>query len=161
MQTNTTCFNPQYMAVALGRWCLGVILLVAGVGKLSRGLGGFAGVLLPMYSQTWLPAPLLNLFAHALPFSETILGALLLLGLVRNIALSLAGLQFLVLTFGQIVLAMSGKPESAAVTFQNMVYTFFAAGLLFLAAYDRWTLPCRCGAGPRTAEAGDPAGGRN
>ena len=144
MSTCSTCCDPKAIAVALGRWCVGMILLVSGIGKLSMGTGAFAQMLMPMYEKTWLPPLLLAPYGHALPYIETVLGAFLLLGLFRNATLSFTGLLFITLTFGQIVLAMSGKQESIAVVFQNMVYTFFAAGLLFLNEYDRWALPCRC-----------------
>lgn len=144
MRTCSSCCDPKAMALALGRWCVGIILLISGIGKLLMGAGTFAQMLIPMYEKTWLPGALLTPYGYALPYAETILGALLLLGLFRNATLSVTGLLFLTLAFGQIVLAMSGKQESIAVVFQNTVYTFFTAGLLFLHEYDRWTLPCRC-----------------
>jgi thiosulfate dehydrogenase (quinone) large subunit len=152
MNTSSSCCDPKAMAVALARWCVGMILLVSGIGKFSMGVGSFAQMLIPMYEKTWLPASLVAAYGHAIPFLEVVLGAFLILGLCRNVTLFVAGAFFITLTFGQIVLAMAGKMESIAVVFQNMVYTFFAAGLLFLNDYDRWTLPCRCKPGTRPEE---------
>ncbi len=124
---------PQAAAVALGRWCLGLIFLFFGIGKLADVVG-FAANLVKQFEKTWLPPLLLNIFGHVLPFWETIVGTLLILGIFRNVTLSATGVLLLVLTFGQIVL---GQPQ---VVFFNTVYTFLAAGLLFLERYDRWVL---------------------
>jgi hypothetical protein len=143
VKTDASCCSPKAMAIALARWCVGTILLVAGVGKLAMGVGSFAHVLVPMFEKTWLPTALVTGYGQALPFAETLLGAFLILGLVRNATLFVSGLLFLSLTFGEMALAMSGKQESIAVVFQNMVYTFLTAGLLFLHEYDTWIIPCR------------------
>ena len=156
MKTGSPCVDPKVMAVALARWCVGMILFVSGVAKLSMGVGTFAHLLLPMYEKTWLPAPLLTAYGEVLPFAETILGGFLMLGLFRNATLLVSTLLFITLTFGQLVLAMSGKMESAAVVFQNMVYTFFAAALLFLREHDHWILPCRCESENRPAKEENP-----
>lgn len=109
------------------------MFLFFGIGKLSN-VSGFAEGLAKQFEKTWLPAPLLGVFGHALPFLETILGALLLLGLFRNATLFATGLLLLVLTFGQIVL-MQGQ-----VVFTNAVYVFMTAAVLFLARFDYWVI---------------------
>ena len=129
---NANCCDPRTCAVALARWCLGMILLLAGIGKLPDVSGFVQNGIVGPFAKTWLPKWLLLPYGYALPFVETILGVWLILGVARNVALFIAGLLFLSLTFGQVLL---GQP---AVVFNNMVYTFFAAGVLFLDPYDRW-----------------------
>jgi len=109
-----------------------MILLFAGIGKLPD-VRSFVqnGILVP-FAKTWLPKWLLMPYGYALPFVELILGAWLILGAGRNAALFIAALLFLSLTFGQVLLGQPG------VVFNNMVYTFFAAGVLFLEPYDGW-----------------------
>ncbi len=127
------CCDPRCAAVALGRWCLGVIFLFFGIGKLVN-VSGFAENLVKQFEKTWLPAPLVNGFGHVLPFLETTLGVLLVLGLFRNISLFVTGLLLLVLTFGQVLL-MQGQ-----VVFSNTAYLFMAAAVLFLERFDFWVI---------------------
>lgn len=128
------------MAVALGRWCIGMIFLFAGIGKITGGVSGFAeNYLVKTFTEkTWLPEWLLRPYGYALPFIEVILGAMLILGLFRNFTLFVTGLFLISLTFGQLLLM---APQ---VMFQNMLFTFLAAGLLFLHEHDRWVIPCGC-----------------
>ena len=133
------------MAVALARWCIGIILLFAGISKFSMGIGNFAQMIPAMFEKTWLPKALLVPYGYALPFIELILGAMLILGLFRNASLFMSTLLFISLMFGELLLAMGGDKDSAPVMFQNMVFTFLTAGLLFLHEHDQWVIPCCCG----------------
>jgi thiosulfate dehydrogenase (quinone) large subunit len=127
------CCNPRAAAVALGRWVLGLLFLLAGIAKLTN-VSGFVKSLVTQFEKTSLPAVLVSIFGHVLPFLETTLGVLLLLGLFRNVALFGAGILLIWLTFGQMLL---GQQQ---VIFFNFVYVFLTAGLLFLAEHDRWVL---------------------
>jgi thiosulfate dehydrogenase [quinone] large subunit len=113
--------DPRAGAVALGRWCLGTLFLFFGIGKLSN-VSGFAESLGRQFEKTWLPAGLLAIFGHALPYLETILGVLLLLGLFRDLTLFATGLLLIVLTFGQVLLG------NGQVIFSNTCYLFLTAG---------------------------------
>lgn len=140
MNANAPCraCDPRAAAVALGRWCLGILFLFFGIGKFMMGIGEFAGMMSKPFEKTWLPMGLVTLFGHLLPFAETILGALLLLGLFRNVTLFCTGVLLILLTFGQVVLG------GAQVVFSNTVYVFLTAGLLFLNNWDKWVLFPRC-----------------
>ncbi len=124
---------------------MGLIFLFFGIGKLAN-VPGFAGHLAQQFEKTWLPAGLVNGFGHALPFMETILGALLILGLFRNVVLFLTGLLLIALTFGQVVLGQ------AQVVFFNTGYLFIAAAMLFLARWDHWVLFPRPRQGEKSGE---------
>ncbi len=132
------CCSPRAAAVALGRWCLGVMFFFASLSKFQMGLANFWNYMAQQFEKTWLPGVLLTIFSHVLPFAELALGVMLLLGLIRNVALFGAGVLLILLTFGQVLLA---HPDTV---FANTCYVFMAALLLFLAEHDRWVLfPCR------------------
>jgi thiosulfate dehydrogenase [quinone] large subunit len=155
MKTDLDCggCDPRVAAVALGRWCIGVMLLFYGIGKLGA-VGEFAAYLSTLFKETWLPAWGTGFFGHLLPYTETILGALLILGIARNVVLFIAGLQMVVLMFGQVLLS---QPP---VVFYNASHLFMIAAVLFLARFDRWVLWPRCwraesvGEAPRDEAAG-------
>ncbi len=135
-QTNTItchCLNPRFAAVALGRWAFGVLFLVVGLAKLGN-VNGFADNLVKQFDKTWLPQVLVSIFGHVLPFLEIALGALLVLGLFRNVVLFATGILLLALSFGQMLLGQ------AQVMFFNITYLFLVAALLFLAEFDRWVI---------------------
>lgn len=132
-QMDGNCCDPKPWAVALARWCLGLILLVYGLGKFPD-VSGFAKGLVEQFAKTWLPGWLLIPYGYALPFIELGLGALLLIGLWRNGVLLITGIYLISLTFGMTLLKQPG------VVFNNFVFTLAAAAILFLGDYDRWTI---------------------
>ena len=125
--------DARACAVALGRWVIGVVLLFAGIAKLGN-VSGTVNYITSEFAKTWLPKALLVPYAYALPFVETALGALLLLGIARNAVLFVTGLLFITLTFGQVLLQQP-------IVFQNMMYTVVTAAILFADSHDRCVLP--------------------
>lgn len=145
MKESCSCFDGRSAALALARWGLGLLFLVGGIGKLFN-LGGFVGgFLAPTFAATILPGWLVAGYGYALPFVEILLGVALLLGLCRNGALLLTGLTLLSLAFGQMLL------HKFDVVAYIMGYLFVTAAILFLGAYDRWTVGGCC----RSAPAGE------
>ncbi len=132
MTKSFCCLDGRAASAALLRWGLGLLLLVSGLRKLPALTGFVNGYILPAFADTLLPAPLTAAYAYALPPVEALLGALLILGLFRNASLLLAGLTFLSLAFGQMLL------QNHAVVFQIMGYLALTAGALCLEAQDRW-----------------------
>jgi thiosulfate dehydrogenase (quinone) large subunit len=134
------------LAVALVRWALGLMFLVGGVAKLFMLKGFVSGYLLPAFEKTFLPAWLVGLYGYALPFVETILGVLLLVGLCRRAALLTAGLTLISLAFGQMLIQGHG------IVANIMLYVLMTAAVLYGQEYDTLVLPgCRCkSAGPKT-----------
>ena len=136
---NVTCsrFDIRAAGIALVRWALGLMFLCGGISKLA-GLDGFVnGYLAPAFAKTILPAWMIASYGYALPFVETILGAALILGLFRNIALLLTGLTFISLAFGQMLL------QNHAVVYQIVGYLAMTGAVLFLGEHDRWLIGCR------------------
>src|SRR3989442_813214 len=116
------CCSPRAAALALGRWCLGLIFLFFGLAKF-KNLAGFAQQTVDQFQKTWLPPFLVRIFGHVLPFAEVVLGALLIVGLFRNVTLFATGFLLVLLTFGEV---LQGQ---AQVVFFNTGYVFMTAGL--------------------------------
>lgn len=149
METKTCgCWDPKSMAPALIRWSLGMLFLVAGINKLGNPAGFVYGYLAPAFEKTFLPAGLVNAYGHALPYVETAIGVLLILGLFRTFALLLTGVTLISLAFGQILLQQQGTVANI------FLYILMTAVALAMSKHDVWGVGyCRtrgtCGeAGP-------------
>ncbi len=121
------------IAYSLLRVTLGVVFLFSGIGKFKGGLGNFAGGMLQQFSGK-LPALLVEPFAYVLPFAETILGALILLGLFTPASLGLSGLLLAALTFGTVML---GEFPTVA---HNVQYGLVNFVLLWLSDLNRFSI---------------------
>jgi len=73
-------------------------------------------------------------FAYFIPFAETIIGALILVGLLTRPALAAAGVLLLGLTFGMVML---GQPQIVA---NNLLYVLVNFVLLWLVPLNRYSL---------------------
>lgn len=124
--------------VALVRWALGVLFLVAGVSKLCMLSGFVTGYLVPAFAKTFLPAWMVSGFGYGLPFVETLLGVALLLGLCRTMTLLLAGLTLMTLAVGQMLIQGQG------VVANIMLYILMTALVLLHQEHDTWGSTCRC-----------------
>lgn len=138
------CRDPRVAAVALVRWCLGVLFLFFGLSKFILGPSQFVGFMSQPFEKTWLPLGMVKTFGHILPYAEVILGGMLLLGLFRNVALFCTGILLIILTFGQVVLG------AGQVIFFNTGYLFMTAAVLFLHNWDAWVLFPRRAKQPET-----------
>lgn len=124
--------TAKCLAVALLRWSLGVLFLMAGVPKLFMLKGFVAGHLVPAFEKTFLPAWLVALYGYALPFVEAGVGILLLAGFYRKTALLVAGVTLISLAFGQMLIQGQG------IVANIMFYILMTAAALFGQEYDRW-----------------------
>jgi thiosulfate dehydrogenase (quinone) large subunit len=113
------------IAYALLRVTLGVTFLFYGIGKFKSGVTNFVGGMNQQFSGK-LPAAMVMTFAYAIPFAETISGALLVLGLFTRFGLTLAGLLLIGLTFGMVIL---GQAPTVA---HNLQYALIIFVLLWL-----------------------------
>jgi Methylamine utilisation protein MauE len=127
-------WEPRALAVALGRWCLGMLFLFFGISKFVMGTGAFVTMMSQPFEKTWLPLGMVRTFGQVLPYAEVTLGAVLLLGIFRNVALFGTGVLLILLTFGQVVLG------GGEVIFFNTGYLFMTAAVLFLNHWDLWVL---------------------
>jgi thiosulfate dehydrogenase [quinone] large subunit len=94
--------NATNIALAYGllRATLGLNILFHGVSRIAHGPAAFANALVPMFAHTPLPAGFVRGFGVVLPWVETVLGFLLLVGLRTRAALIGGALLIFVLTFG-------------------------------------------------------------
>ena len=133
--------RQQELGYALLRITFGVVFLFSGIGKFRAGLGNFAGGMLQQFSGK-LPGTLVQPFAYSLPFAETLLGVLIVLGLFTTVALSLSGLLLAALTFGTVML---GEFPTVA---HNTQYGLVNFVLLWSFAYNRYSLDKAIRGGP-------------
>jgi thiosulfate dehydrogenase [quinone] large subunit len=121
------------VAYALLRVTLGLVFLTTGIVKFVSGIGNFAAALQQQFAGK-LPMVIVTPFAYALPFVEVTVGALLILGLFNAIALVIAGLLLMVLTFGK-----TAVNDSATVA-GNLSYVLIIFVLLWLAGYNDYSI---------------------
>jgi thiosulfate dehydrogenase (quinone) large subunit len=125
--------NYRDTAYALLRVTLGVIFLTTGIVKFMFGIGNFAAGLQQEFAGK-LPMVIVTPFAYVLPFVEVTVGALLILGLFNVVALVIAGLLLMVLTFGK-----TAVNDSATVA-GNLSYVLIIFVLLWLADYNGYSI---------------------
>ena len=93
------------LAYAIFRLTFGVNIMFRGIVRIFvNGLDNFANGMIKQFEMTWFPPALLDVFAHSLPWIETALGLLLIVGLWTRPALVIGGLMMTSLTFGTMFL---------------------------------------------------------
>ena len=102
--TSTLDPSDSSLAYAIFRLTFGVNIMFRGIVRIMNGLDTFAGGMLKQFEMTWFPPSLIDTFAHTLPWIETALGLLLILGLWTRPALVVGGLMMTSLTFGTMFL---------------------------------------------------------
>jgi thiosulfate dehydrogenase [quinone] large subunit len=125
--------NHREVAYALLRVTVGVVFLFYGIGKFVSGINNFVGGMNQQFSGK-LPAFMVMPFAYAIPFTETIAGALILLGLFTRVGLVLTGLLLIGLTFGVVML---GQAPTVA---HNVQYALINFVLLWFVDMDRFSI---------------------
>lgn len=115
------------------RFSLGINILGHGLVRIGNP-GAFADALVQLFANTWLPSPLVRLFALLLPFIELILGALLTLGLLTRAALFTGGLVMASLIFGT---ALRSDWETLGL---QMIYAALYSALMATAHLNRISL---------------------
>jgi thiosulfate dehydrogenase [quinone] large subunit len=130
-----TIAQPNDLSLAHGllRAGLGLNILMHGISRLPN-LAGFVAYLEQTMAKTWLPLPLVSATGYAIPFLETLLGGLLLLGFFLRPALVAGLLLMFVLTFGACL------AQNWSVASEQLVYVLVYALLLGCLRYDRWSL---------------------
>jgi thiosulfate dehydrogenase [quinone] large subunit len=132
------------IAYALLRITLGIVFLFSGIEKFRAGVGNVAGSMLQQFSGK-LPAVLVQPFVYVLPFAETILGALIVLGLFTSLTLSFSGLLLVALTFGTVMLG------EFPVVAHNTQYALVNFVLLWLSDLNRVSVDSVIGGGKSAA----------
>lgn len=93
------------LAYAIFRLTFGVNICFRGIVRITvNGLDTFAGGMIKQFEATWFPPFFIDTFGHTLPWIETAIGIMLILGLKTRLALIVGGLMMTALTFGTMFL---------------------------------------------------------
>lgn len=122
------------LAYLLLRLTLGVNILMHGASRIASGLSAFVSGMEKQFAGTPLPASLVRVFGYALPWSELVLGAAILIGLWTRPALILGAMEIVVLTFG------IGLTQNWSVAGIQLTYAVVYAALLAFQKYNRWSV---------------------
>ena len=120
-------------AYALLRSTLGVVFLVAGIGKFMMGIGTFVSSTQADFAGK-LPSALVVPFTYALPFLEVAIGLMLIAGLFNYFGSVLAGLLMIAITFGVLI---KGDPATVA---HNLSYSVIIFLLIWFADYNGYSI---------------------
>ena len=115
------------------RATLGINICIHGVSRILAGSSHFADALIPAFQHTPLPAGFLRLFALSLPWAESIIGMLVLVGIKTRLALVAGSLLILTLTFGA---TLNQDWESAGL---QLIYATVYASLLAFRHYNMFS----------------------
>ena len=89
------------IAYALIRFTFGVNIMMRGIVRIALGLTAFQGYMLAQFKDVpVMPPAFLTSFASVLPFVETLIGFLILVGFQTRTALIAGSLMITALTFG-------------------------------------------------------------
>jgi thiosulfate dehydrogenase (quinone) large subunit len=124
MTSTTNRENDAALGYLLLRATIGTNIFIHGVSRILAGPSHFADALVPSFQHTVLPAGFVRLFAMAVPWAESIVGLLVLVGIGTRVALVAGSLLSLVLTFGA---TLNQDWESAGL---QLVYATVYASLL-------------------------------
>lgn len=125
---NCCCVDGKSAGLAVGRWSLGLILVIGGLGKIMGGTGDIA----PLLARTSLPAVAVALATHALPWLKLLLGAGLLIGICRNCALVATALLYLSIAIGNRLIQQYSAASDC------FIYISLAVILLIFGDNDTW-----------------------
>jgi thiosulfate dehydrogenase [quinone] large subunit len=126
--------EDRSVAHALLRISLGTTMLLHGVVRLMAGAGRFADGMVRQFASTPMPGDLVRAFGTALPFIETLLGVLLLLGFGLRWTLVAGALLMTILIFGSTL-----RGDFQVVGLQ-LIYALAYFVLLFTREYDRYSV---------------------
>src|SRR5260370_13905339 len=122
--TSTNREKDAALGYLMLRATIGTNIFIHGLSRILAGPSRFADTLVPAFQHTRLPASLVRLFALALPWAESIVGLLVLIGIRTQLALIAGSLLILTLTFGA---TLNQDWESAGL---QLIYAIVYASLL-------------------------------
>ena len=102
-QSESDWRSDRSLAYALMRVSFGVNLFMRGVMRIYSGTGGFAQGMLKQFEGTPMPPAIIQPFALTLPWVESLIGLMIILGLRTREALVAGSLMMMLLTFGTMV----------------------------------------------------------
>ncbi|MBP9865537.1 MAG: DoxX family protein [Candidatus Omnitrophica bacterium] len=117
-------------ASLLLRLAVASIFIAAVAGKFKMGFGATVPMFQGMFKETWLPAPLVTMFATVLPWLEIVIPVWLLSGFRLKCAWLFSGLVLISLAFGMMVAG------NYAVASSNYQYVLLCCAGLYFSAFD-------------------------
>ncbi len=127
------------IAYAIFRLTFGVNIGFRGIVRIANDLDNFAGGLLKQFAVTSFPLGAVSGFAYTVPWLETVMGILLILGLWTRGALIVGGLMMTALTFGTMFL------QNFDLAWLQLTYAMAFFALLALRSWNLISLDARLG----------------
>ena len=121
------------LAYLILRLTMGVNMLTHGIARMLN-LDGFNSWMIGQFSNTILPEFIVSIASYMIPFSEFILGVLLIFGLFTSRAYLLGGLLIVSLVFG------SGLQENWNVISSQMIYAVFFFILSYFIELNKFSI---------------------
>ena len=121
------------LAYLILRLTMGINMLTHGIARMLN-LEGFNSWMIGQFSNTILPEFMVSISSYMIPFTELILGILLILGLFTSRALLLGAGLIVVLVFG------SGLQENWNVMSSQMIYAIFFFILTYFIELNRFSI---------------------
>jgi thiosulfate dehydrogenase [quinone] large subunit len=112
------------LAYFLLRVTIGTNIFIHGLSRILAGPSHFADALVPAFQHAPIPSSFVRLFALTLPYVESVVGLLVLIGIRTRLALVAGSLLILTLTFGA---TLNQDWESAGL---QLIYAIVYASLL-------------------------------
>jgi thiosulfate dehydrogenase [quinone] large subunit len=129
MDTKRKWLDDMSLAYALLRIALGLNLFMHGISRLLAGVENFVNSMVKTFQNTILPTAVVVPFGYALPWLETAIGLLLIIGFRTREALVSGALLMLALTFGTTL--RQDWDVAAIQLFYSTVYAILIAALRY------------------------------
>ena len=129
--------NDVKIAYLLIRLTMGLNFFMHGVVRIFGNLDKFREKTVADFQETWLPQPMVELFATTLPFVEGVIGLLLLVGLFTRQAIIAGAVVMMVLIFG------TSLRQDWGLVGSQIVYSLFFYFLMRYASDNSWALDTR------------------
>ena len=126
------CTKEGWISFIL-RIAMASLFAMAAAGKFVGGLDNIVAQFIGMFQSTWLPAPLVSLYARLLPWAEAALAVWLVLGIRLQEAWISTAFVLISLAFGLMVVH---EPTSSSL----YIYILVACAGLYFSSYDTCTI---------------------
>ena len=134
---NKNCSKESWISFIL-RMAIASLFAVAAFDKFHNGLDGVVTQFTEMFKTSWLPLPLVAVYARLIPWVEALIALWLLAGICLKAAWILTAFTFISLAFGLIV---AHQPAAADI----YIYVLTACAGLYFSEFDTCHLGCGCG----------------
>ena len=131
------CSKESWISFIL-RMAIASLFAVAAADKFLGGLNGVVTSFTEMFKNSFLPLPLVVLYARLIPWVEALIALWLLVGIRLKAAWILTAFTFISLAFGLVV---AHQPTAASI----YTYVLISCAGLYFSEFDTCHLGCGCG----------------